>query len=67
MLNKAKHKNKLTQNKSKTHKLCKKPKKQKQKNKNKKTKKKTQREREERDRITLSAFPSIPWKNFSFD
>ena len=71
MLNKAKHKNKLTQNKSKTHKLCKKPKKQK-KNKKKKTKKqkknkKTQREREERDRITLSAFPSIPWKNFSFD
>ena len=37
MLNKAKHKTRLTQNKSKTHKLCKK--------KNKKQKTKKQRER----------------------
>ena len=44
MLNKAKHKNKLTQNKSKTHKLCKKPKKQKKKKKKKK-KKNTEREK----------------------
>ena len=33
----------------------------------KQKKNKTQREREESDRITLSAFPSIPLKNFSFD
>ena len=57
MLNKAKHKTRLTQNKSKTHKLCKKKKNKKQKNK----------EREESDRITRSPFPSTLWKNLSFD
>ena len=52
MLSRAKDKTRLTQNKSKTYKLCK----------NKKNK-----EREESDRITWSHFPSTTWKNFSFD
>ena len=60
MLNKAKHKTRLTQNKSKTHKLCKKKKK-------KKNKKQKNKEREESDRITRSPFPSTLWKNLSFD
>ena len=51
MLIKAKHKTRLTQNKSKTHKFA-------------KTKHK---EREESDRIIWSPFPSIPQKNPSFD
>ena len=52
MLNKEKHKTRLAQNKSKTHKLCKKQK---------------HEERKESDRITLNLFPSTPWKNLSFD
>ena len=52
MLNKAKYKTRLTQNKSKTYKLCK--------------NKQEERERKS-DRITWSPFPSTPWKNLSFD
>ena len=52
MLNKVKHKTRLTQNKSKTHKLCK--------NKN------TMREKKEKESLG-ALFPSTPWKNPSFD
>ena len=52
MLSKAKHKTRLTQNESKTHKLCK----------DKSTK------REKKMIESLGAlFPSTPWKNLSFD
>ena len=52
MLSKAKHKTKLIQKESKTHKLC---------------KNKKHEEREESDRITQSPFSSTPWKNLSFE
>ena len=52
MLNKAKHKTRLTQKiKQNTHKRC----------------QQKQEDREESDRITWSPFPSTPWKNPSFD
>ena len=54
MLNKAKHKTRLTQNMKAKHKS------------NATQKKKKKRERERRsDRITQSPFPSTPWKNLS--
>ena len=52
MLNKAKHKTRLTQNKSKTYKIC---------------KQKEEGRKRNSDRITLSPFPSKPWKNIFFD
>ena len=53
MLNKAKYKNKLTQNLKAKH------------TSNAHTK--TRREKQKSDRITWSPFPSTPWKNISFD
>ena len=51
MLNKAKHKTRLTQKASKTHKKC----------------KQKQEDKEESDRITWSHFPSTSLGNLSFD
>ena len=52
MLNKTMHKTRLTKEESKTHKLCK--------------HKQEGRERKS-DRITWNHFPSMPWKNLSFE
>ena len=52
MLSKAKYKTRLTQNESKTHKLC---------------KQKQQGRERDSDRITWSPFPSTLWKKLSFD
>ena len=53
MLNKAKHKTRVTQNLKAKH------------TSNAHTK--TRREKKKSDRITWSPFPSTPWKNLSFD
>ena len=53
MLNKTKHKTRLIQNLKAKH------------TSNAHTK--TRREKDKSDRITLSPFPSTPWKNLSFE
>ena len=53
MLNKAKHKTRLTQNMKAKH--------------TSNAHIKTRREKEKNDRITWNPFPSTPWKNLSID